>query len=147
MAEPILTLILACLILRERLIPFLMTFSLLAITGVVLVARARCAVDETSLFLGNGLILSGTSWALRQRLRPSHETAPGSYMAFRVFTDVESFLKEARKCNIRARPKTPEGTRQRRKRRRGGDSPTLGLSRTYGNVLVLAHRIRTDDKQ
>ena len=60
-AEPILILVLAWLILRERLTRTLITFSLLAITGVVLVARIDVGADQTSLLLGNGLILIGVA--------------------------------------------------------------------------------------
>jgi drug/metabolite transporter (DMT)-like permease len=60
-AEPILILVLAWLILRERLTRTLIAFSLLAITGVVLVARIDVGVDQTSLLLGNGLILIGVA--------------------------------------------------------------------------------------
>jgi drug/metabolite transporter (DMT)-like permease len=58
-AEPILILVLAWLILRERLTRTLLAFSLLAITGVVLVAGIDVGVAQTSLLLGNGLILIG----------------------------------------------------------------------------------------
>lgn len=60
-AEPILILVLAWLILRERLTRRLIAFSLLAISGVVLVARIDVGVDQTSLVLGNGLILIGVA--------------------------------------------------------------------------------------
>jgi len=60
-AEPILILVLAWLILRERLTRTLIAFSLLAITGVVLVARIDIGADQTSLLLGNGLILIGVA--------------------------------------------------------------------------------------
>jgi drug/metabolite transporter (DMT)-like permease len=60
-AEPILILGLAWLILRERLTRTLLAFSLLAIAGVVLVARIDVGVDQTSLLLGNGLILIGVA--------------------------------------------------------------------------------------
>ncbi|KPV54912.1 hypothetical protein SE17_00815 [Kouleothrix aurantiaca] len=60
-AEPILILGLAWLILCERLTRTLLVFSLLAITGVVLVAGIDVGVEQTSLLLGNGLILSGVA--------------------------------------------------------------------------------------
>lgn len=60
-AEPVLILVLAWLILRERLTRSLITFSLLAITGVMLVARIDVGADQTSLLLGNGLILIGVA--------------------------------------------------------------------------------------
>lgn len=60
-AEPILILGLAWLILCERLTRTLIAFSLLAIAGVVLVARIDVGVDQTSLLLGNGLILIGVA--------------------------------------------------------------------------------------
>jgi drug/metabolite transporter (DMT)-like permease len=60
-AEPILILGLAWLILCERLTRTLVAFSLLAITGVVLVARIDVGVEQTSLLLGNGLILTGVA--------------------------------------------------------------------------------------
>jgi drug/metabolite transporter (DMT)-like permease len=60
-AEPILILVLAWLILRERLTRTLIAFSLLAIIGVVLVARIDVGVDQTSLLVGNGLILIGVA--------------------------------------------------------------------------------------
>lgn len=60
-AEPILILGLAWLILCERLTRTLLAFSLLAITGVVLVAGIDVGVEQTSLLLGNGLILSGVA--------------------------------------------------------------------------------------
>ena len=60
-AEPILILGLAWLILRERLTPTLVAFSLLAIVGVVLVAGIDVGVEQTSLLLGNGLILTGVA--------------------------------------------------------------------------------------
>jgi drug/metabolite transporter (DMT)-like permease len=52
-AEPILILVMAWLILRERLTRTLVAFSLLAITGVVLVARIDVGVDQTSLLLAH----------------------------------------------------------------------------------------------
>ena len=58
-AEPILILVLAWLILHERLTRTLIAFSLLAIIGVVLVARIDVGTDQTSLLVGNGLILIG----------------------------------------------------------------------------------------
>ena len=58
-AEPILILVMAWLILREHLTRMLVAFSLLAITGVVLVAGIDVGVDQTSLLLGNGLVLLG----------------------------------------------------------------------------------------
>jgi drug/metabolite transporter (DMT)-like permease len=60
-AEPILILGLAWLILREHLTRTLVAFSLLAITGVVLVAGIDVGVEQTSLLLGNGLILIGVA--------------------------------------------------------------------------------------
>jgi drug/metabolite transporter (DMT)-like permease len=60
-AEPILILVMAWLILREHLTRMLVAFSLLAITGVVLVAGIDVGVDQTSLLLGNGLILIGVA--------------------------------------------------------------------------------------
>jgi drug/metabolite transporter (DMT)-like permease len=60
-AEPILILGLAWLILREHLTRTLVAFSLLAITGVVLVAGIDVGVEQTSLLLGNGLILTGVA--------------------------------------------------------------------------------------
>jgi drug/metabolite transporter (DMT)-like permease len=60
-AEPILILVLAWLILRERLTRMLIAFSLLAITGVVLVARIDVGADQASLIVGNGLILIGVA--------------------------------------------------------------------------------------
>jgi drug/metabolite transporter (DMT)-like permease len=60
-AEPILILGLAWLILCERLTRSLVAFSLLAITGVVLVAGIDVGVDQTNLLLGNGLILIGVA--------------------------------------------------------------------------------------
>jgi drug/metabolite transporter (DMT)-like permease len=60
-AEPILILVLAWLILRERLTRTLIICSLLAITGVMLVARIDVGTDQTSLLLGNGLILIGVA--------------------------------------------------------------------------------------
>jgi drug/metabolite transporter (DMT)-like permease len=60
-AEPILILVLAWLILRERLTRTLIAFSLLAIAGVVLVARIDVSADQTSLLVGNGLILIGVA--------------------------------------------------------------------------------------
>jgi drug/metabolite transporter (DMT)-like permease len=60
-AEPILILGLAWLILCERLTRTLLAFSLLAIAGVVLVARIDVGVEQTSLLLGNGLILLGVA--------------------------------------------------------------------------------------
>jgi drug/metabolite transporter (DMT)-like permease len=58
-AEPILILVMAWLILREHLTRMLVAFSLLAITGVELVAGIDVGVDQTSLLLGNGLVLLG----------------------------------------------------------------------------------------
>jgi drug/metabolite transporter (DMT)-like permease len=60
-AEPILILVMAWLILCERLSRTLIAFSLLAIAGVVLIARIGVAVDQASLLLGNGLILIGVA--------------------------------------------------------------------------------------
>jgi drug/metabolite transporter (DMT)-like permease len=60
-AEPILILGLAWLILRERLTRTLLACSLLAITGVVLVAGLDVRAEQTSLLLGNGLILLGVA--------------------------------------------------------------------------------------
>jgi drug/metabolite transporter (DMT)-like permease len=60
-AEPILILVLAWLILRERLTRTLIAFSLLAIVGVVLVARIDIGADQASLVVGNGLILIGVA--------------------------------------------------------------------------------------
>jgi drug/metabolite transporter (DMT)-like permease len=60
-AEPILILGLAWLILREHLTRTLVAFSLLAITGVVLVAGIDVGLEQTSLLLGNGLILTGVA--------------------------------------------------------------------------------------
>jgi drug/metabolite transporter (DMT)-like permease len=60
-AEPILILGLAWLILCERLTRTLLAFSLLAITGVVLVARIDVSANQTSLLFGNGLILIGVA--------------------------------------------------------------------------------------
>ncbi len=60
-AEPILILGPAWLILRERLTRTLLACSLLAITGVVLVAGLDVRAEQTSLLLGNGLILLGVA--------------------------------------------------------------------------------------
>jgi drug/metabolite transporter (DMT)-like permease len=60
-AEPILILVLAWLILRERLTRTLIAVSLLAMSGVVLVAGIDVATEQTSLLLGNGLILIGVA--------------------------------------------------------------------------------------
>jgi drug/metabolite transporter (DMT)-like permease len=60
-AEPILILGLAWLILREHLTRTLLACSLLAITGVVLVAGLDVRAEQTSLLLGNGLILLGVA--------------------------------------------------------------------------------------
>jgi drug/metabolite transporter (DMT)-like permease len=60
-AEPVLILVLAWLILREHLTRTLITCSLLAIIGVMLVARIDLGAEETSLLLGNGLILIGVA--------------------------------------------------------------------------------------
>jgi drug/metabolite transporter (DMT)-like permease len=60
-AEPILILVLAWLILRERLTRTLIAVSLLAMSGVVLVARIDVATEQSSLLLGNGLILIGVA--------------------------------------------------------------------------------------
>ena len=60
-AEPILILGLAWLILRERLSRTLLACSLLAITGVVLVAGLDVRAEQTSLLVGNGLILLGVA--------------------------------------------------------------------------------------
>jgi drug/metabolite transporter (DMT)-like permease len=60
-AEPILILVLAWLILCERLTRTLIACSLLAITGVMLVARIDVGADQTNMLLGNGLILIGVA--------------------------------------------------------------------------------------
>jgi drug/metabolite transporter (DMT)-like permease len=60
-AEPILILGLAWLILREHLTRTLIAFSVLAITGVVLVAGIDVGADQASLLVGNGLILIGVA--------------------------------------------------------------------------------------
>jgi drug/metabolite transporter (DMT)-like permease len=60
-AEPILILGLAALLLHERLSRMLMACSLLAIVGVVLAAGIDMRGEQTSLLLGNGLILLGVA--------------------------------------------------------------------------------------
>jgi drug/metabolite transporter (DMT)-like permease len=60
-AEPILILVLAWLILRERLTRSLIACSLLALIGVLLVVGIDVGVDQTSLLLGNVLILAGVA--------------------------------------------------------------------------------------
>jgi drug/metabolite transporter (DMT)-like permease len=52
---------LAALLLRERLTRTLLAYSLLAIAGVVLAAGIDVRVEQTSLLLGNGLILLGVA--------------------------------------------------------------------------------------
>jgi drug/metabolite transporter (DMT)-like permease len=60
-AEPILILGLAALLLREHLTRMLIACSLLGIVGVVLAAGIDMHVEQTSLLLGNGLILLGVA--------------------------------------------------------------------------------------
>jgi drug/metabolite transporter (DMT)-like permease len=113
-AELILILVLAWLILRERLTRTLIAFSLLAITGVVLVATIDVGVDQTSLLLGNGLILIGVACCvlytvLTRTMPPRPNSSGGSpapsserrsrhqvHKRFSWFADVASLLREVR---------------------------------------------------